>query len=126
MQKDLKYECLLCYDMITEYYEPTLYEKIIYKFPIWKTSKTSLLPNFRVSYSFKCFYFQVCKKINLKIFVPYRKTFFRCIKNHSKSLNLQSYNNQQTTVNQKYDFTRNTPTVFRFFKSKEHLIVPSA
>jgi hypothetical protein len=33
MQKDLKYECLLCYDMITEYYEPTLYEKIIYKFP---------------------------------------------------------------------------------------------
>ena len=31
--KDLEYECLLCYDMITEYYEPTLYEKIIYKFP---------------------------------------------------------------------------------------------
>jgi alanyl-tRNA synthetase len=37
---------------------------------------------------------------------------------------LQSYKNNKE--NQKYDFTRNTPTVFRFFKSKEHLIVPSA
>jgi hypothetical protein len=31
--KDLKYECLLCNDEVSDYYEPTLYEKIIYKFP---------------------------------------------------------------------------------------------
>ena len=30
--KELEYECLLCNDVIVEYYEPSLFEKITYQF----------------------------------------------------------------------------------------------
>ena len=63
------------------------------------------------------------QNVQLSLSVFYFHIIFKII----KFAILQNAERQkQKAESKKYDFTRNTPTVLDFFKSKEHLFVPSA